>query len=163
MAFKTRSYEFEEYEFLVKKGYLDTKKVHTLSFCEECVLGKAHLQPFPTAKHNSNAILDYIHSVLWGSPANEESLSGCRYFLTMIDDYSKKIWIRFLRTKDEVYANMEEWKALVENQTYKKNKCLRTDNGSEFCNVLMDKMYKYSGIKRHKTCAYTPQQKVLWR
>ena len=46
----------------------------------------------------------------------------------------------------------------MENQTSKKIKCLRTDNGLEFCNTLMDKMCKDSGIKRHKTCSYTPQQ-----
>ena len=123
-----------------------------LIFYEKCVLGKSHQQPIPTAKHNSESVLDYIHSDLWGSPANEESLSDCRYFLAMIDDYSKKIWIRFLRFKEEVYANMIEWKAQVENQTGKKIKCLHTDNGLEFSNVLMD------GNKRHKTCAYTPQQ-----
>lgn len=77
---------------LVKGGYLDTKEVHKLDFCEECVLEEAHRQPFPTAKHNSEDILD----------SNEESLLGYIYFLTMINDYSKKIWIRFLRSKDEV-------------------------------------------------------------
>ena len=37
-------------------------------------------------------------------------------------------------------------------------KCLRTDNGFEFCNNLMDTMCKEAGIKRHRTCTYTPQQ-----
>ena len=53
---------------------------------------------------------------------------------------------------------MIELKALVKNQTCKKIKCLCIDNGLEFCNVLMEKMCKESGIKRHKTCVYTPQQ-----
>lgn len=89
--------------------------------------------------------------------SNEESLSGCKYFLTLIDDFSKKVWIRFLRAKDEAYENISEWKRLVvETQTGKKLKCLRTDNGIEFCNNLMDKMCKEAGIKRHRTCTYTP-------
>lgn len=49
-------------------------------------------------------------------------------------------------------------KLLVENQTGKRIKCLRTDNGLEFCNLRMDKLCKDSGIRRHKTCPYTPQQ-----
>lgn len=36
---------------LVKEGYLNSNEVHTLQFCENCVLGKAHIQSFPTAKH----------------------------------------------------------------------------------------------------------------
>ena len=69
-----------------------------------------------------------------------------------------KVWIRFLRSKDEVYENISEWKVLVETQTGKKIKCLRTDNGLEFCNNLMDKMCKKAGIRRHMSCTYIPQQ-----
>lgn len=47
---------------------------------------------------------------------------------------------------------------MVENQTGKKVKCLRTDNGLEFCNKAFDALCKESGIKRHRTCSYTPQQ-----
>ena len=78
--------------------------------------------------------------------------------MTFIDDFSRKVWIFFLRTKDEAFQKFEEWKALVENQTGQKLKCLRTDNGLEFCNHLFDKVCRDSGIKRHKTCPYTPQQ-----
>ena len=46
----------------------------------------------------------------------------------------------------------------VENQTWKKLKCLRTDNGLEFCNYKFDKLCKDSEVKRHRTCTYTPQQ-----
>ena len=88
---------------LVKNGYLEKKEVHTLDFCEVCVLGKAHKLSFPNAKHVTTEILGYVHSDLWGSMSNEESLSDCKYFLTLIDDFSKKVWIRFLRSKDEVY------------------------------------------------------------
>ena len=100
---------------LVKEGYLDPKEVHTLDFREECVLGKSHKQNFPEAKHTSTSILEYIHSDLWGSVSNEPSLSGCKYFLTFIDDYSRKVLIRFLRSKDEVFEKFSEWKTLMEN------------------------------------------------
>lgn len=143
---------------LVKGGYLDGKEVHTLDFCEECVLGKAQKQSFQEGKHTSKKPLEYIHSDLWGSPSVEESLAGSRYFITFIDDYSRKVWISFLRSKDEAFQSFKEWKLLVENQTGKRVKCLRTDNGLEFCNKAFDELCKNSGIKRHKTCAYTPQQ-----
>lgn len=46
----------------------------------------------------------------------------------------------------------------MENQVNKKVKCLRTDNGLEFCNSEFDSFCKKHGIERHRTCAYTPQQ-----
>ena len=143
---------------LVKEGYLDGNEVQTLNFCEECVLGKSQKQSFKSGKHTSKGILEYIHSDLWGSPGVEESLAGCKYFITFIDDFSRKVWIKFLRTKDEAFSSFREWKQLVETQTGKKVKCLRTDNGLEFCNKAFDGLCKEAGIKRHKTCSYTPQQ-----
>lgn len=46
----------------------------------------------------------------------------------------------------------------MENQTEKKIKILRTDNGLEFCNQQFNTYCKDKGIVRHITCAYTPQQ-----
>jgi transposase InsO family protein len=37
-------------------------------------------------------------------------------------------------------------------------KCLRTDNGGEFTSMEFENYCKESGIDRHKTTAYTPQQ-----
>lgn len=145
-------------EALARKGYLKKEEVKSLGFCEACAMGKSHKLSFPKAKHSTKGILDYVHSDLWGSPNVTPSLSGCKYFLTFIDDYSRKVWIYFLRTKDEAFQKFEEWKILVENQTQRRLKCLRTDNGLEFCNNAFDKICKDTGVKRHKTCPYTPQQ-----
>ena len=38
-----------------------------------------------------------------------------------------------LRNKSKVFDRFKEFKALVENETEKKIKVLRTDNGGEFC------------------------------
>uniref|UniRef100_A0A0D3CED8 Uncharacterized protein n=1 Tax=Brassica oleracea var. oleracea TaxID=109376 RepID=A0A0D3CED8_BRAOL len=48
-------------EALVKQGYLWSKDVSSLGFCEECVLGKAHKQSFKKGKHTSE-VLEYVHS-----------------------------------------------------------------------------------------------------
>ena len=145
-------------EILVRKGHLKKEEIKSLGFCESCAMGKSHKLSFPEAKHTTEGILDYVHSDLWGSPNVTPSLSGCKYFLTFIDGYSKRVWIYFLKTKDEAFQKFEEWKNLVENQTQKKLKCLRTDNGLEFYNSRFDKVCRDTGVKRHKTCPYTPQQ-----
>lgn len=99
-----------------------------------------------------------MHSDLWGSPSTPESLGCCRYFVSFIDDYSKKVWVYFLKSKDEAFDKFKEWKLEVENQMGKKIKCFRTDNGLEFCNSKFDQLCKESGVMRHRTCTYTPQQ-----
>ena len=58
------------------------------------------------------------------------------YFLSLINDYSRKVWVNLLKTKNEaaVLETFKSWKALVENQTNKRLKVLRTNNGLEFFN-----------------------------
>lgn len=106
-------------ETLAKKGYVKREEISHLGFCEACTMGKSHKQKFPKAKHTSQGILDYIHTDLWGSPNTTSSLYGAHYFLTYTDDYSKKVWIYFLKTRDEIFSCFAEWKVLVENQTGK--------------------------------------------
>jgi hypothetical protein len=54
--------------------------------------------------------------------------------------------------------SLVEFKALVENQTEKKIKVLRADNGGELCGNEFKEFCKKCGIARQKTNPYTPQQ-----
>ena len=80
------------------------------------------------------------------------------YYVSFIDDFSRKTFIYFLRKKSEVFNRFKEFKALVENQTEKKIKVLRTDNSGEFCGNDFEEFCKQCGIARQKTTPYTPQQ-----
>ena len=79
-----------------------------MEFSESCALEKAHKQSFPKAKHVTKGILDYVNSDFWGSPSTRESLGGCKYFVSFIDDFSKKVWVYFLKTKDEAFDKFRE-------------------------------------------------------
>ena len=52
------------------------------------------------------------------------SLSGFEYYITFIDDYSRKTWIYFLKAKNEVFEKFKEFKALIENLSDKRIKTL---------------------------------------
>ena len=52
--------------------------------------------------------------------------------LTIIDDYTMKVWPYFLKHKSEAFLAFKEWKVMVEKQTKKKVKKLCIDNGMEF-------------------------------
>jgi hypothetical protein len=99
--------------------------------CRGCVLGKFTKASFPSSDTRSTGILDLVHTDMCG-PMTRRSLSGCEYYLTFIDDYSRKTWIYFLKAKSEVFTRFQEFRALVENQSRKKIKVLRLDNGGEY-------------------------------
>jgi len=81
---------------LSKKGYLGSAGASKLDFCDHCVFGKQKRVSFSTVKHHTQGILDYIHSDLWG-PSKVPFLGGKHYMLTFIDDFSRKVWVYFLR------------------------------------------------------------------
>ena len=62
-----------------------------------------------------------------------------------------------LKHKSDVFATFKQ-KVMIEKQTGKKVKRLRTDNGMEFCSMEFDQFCKNEGIVRHCTVRYTPQQ-----
>ncbi|GJU70105.1 retrovirus-related pol polyprotein from transposon TNT 1-94 [Tanacetum coccineum] len=62
------------------------------------------------------------------------------------------------RHKDEVFPTFKEWKVLIENQTEKKIKKLRSENGLEFCGESFNALCRKYGIARHHTLVTTPQQ-----
>jgi hypothetical protein len=62
-------------------------------------------------------------------PVLVPSLGKSMYYVSFINDFSRNTWIYFLRKKSEVFDKFKELKALVGNQTEKKIKVLRTDNG----------------------------------
>jgi hypothetical protein len=59
------------------------------------------------------------------------SLSGYVYYAPFIDDYSRKTWVYFLKSKDEAFGKFKEFKALIENLSERKIKILKSDNGGE--------------------------------
>ena len=57
------------------------------------------------------------------------SLGGSWYYVSFINNLSKMMWLYFPKKKLELFEKLQEFKTLVENQTYKKIKVLRTENG----------------------------------
>jgi transposase InsO family protein len=101
--------------------------------------------------------MDLIHSDICG-PMSTPSLNGCLYYLIFIDDFSRKSWIYFLKAKNETFNKFLEFKALIEKQTGKHIRALRTDNGGEFESHQFDDFCKEAGIKRQLTVPYNPRQ-----
>jgi transposase InsO family protein len=80
------------------------------------------------------------------------------YYVSFIYEFLRNTWIYFLRKKSEVFDTFKEFKALVENQTKKIIKVMRTYNGGEFCGNEFEEFYKKCGIERTENTPYTPHQ-----
>ena len=100
-------------------------------------------------------MLELVHSDVCG-PLKVKSYGGASYFVTFIDDYSRKLWVYALKTKDHVLEKFKEYHALVERQSGKKLKCIRSDNGGEYCGPF-DAYCRQHGIRHEKTPPKTPQ------
>ena len=113
-------------------------------------MGQLSRVKFSLSTQRSQGLLDYVHSDMWG-PAKQESNGGSIYFMTIIDDYSRRVWIYFLKSKDMAFEAFKGWKRVVENQVNRKVKTLRTDDGLEYCSSHFESFCKAEGIQRHYT------------
>nr|KYP42748.1 Retrovirus-related Pol polyprotein from transposon TNT 1-94 [Cajanus cajan] len=143
-------------KILAERNLLSGLKMVTLPFCEHCVTSKQHRLQFAKVTTRSKHILDLIHSDVWESP--EISMGGAKYFVSFIDDYSRRLWVYPIKKKSDVFPVFKEFKAQVELDTGKRIKCLRTDNGGEYIDGDFLAFCKQEGIKRQFTVAHTPQQ-----
>ena len=80
--------------------------------CEACQFGKQARGAFPHDRNVSKNILDVIHSDVWG-PAKTTSVGGSRYYVTFIDDHTRKVWVYLMKEKSEVFSHFLNFKAMV--------------------------------------------------
>lgn len=86
-----------------------------------------------------------------------KSIGGSKYVMTLIDDYSRKITVYFLKNKDEVAPYIKKFINKVEREKGLKIKRFRSDNGLEYCNKELQEFFNNLGIKYERSCVETPQ------
>lgn len=128
---------------------------HVNEKCDICHLAKQKKLPYSPSSNRASKAFDLIHMDIWG-PFSQVSIHGHKYFLTIVDDYSRCTWIVLLKTKINVKMHVQNFIALIENQFDSKIKCIRSDNGPIF---FLKDLFSSKGIIHHTSCVYTPQQK----
>lgn len=126
--------------------------------CEACLAGKHRRSPFPhRALRRSTEVLELVHGDLCG-PITPATPSGNHYFLLLVDDYSRYMWVALLPTKDAAPTAIQQIQAAAERKSGKKLRALRTDRGGEFTAGNFNKYFAELGVRRELTAPYTPQQ-----
>mgnify|MGYP003702965791 CR=1 FL=1 len=89
-------------QVLFKKELLSNLKGSYFKICVHCLAGQQHRVSFhKNVISRKENVLELIHSDVCG-PLKVRTHSGALYFITFIDDYSRKVWIFLLKTKNQV-------------------------------------------------------------
>ena len=146
----------------------DLRGIH-LNPCIDCLAGKQHRVSFASAALSRKMhALDRVYTDVCGplrtkTPGGSVDvlgISGALYFVTFIDDFSRKVWAYALKTKDQVINVFKEFHARVERETERKLKCIRSDNGGEYTGLFNDYCRSH-GIQHEMTVPGTPQHNAI--
>lgn len=131
---------------------------HCEQVCDGCMLGKQHRRPFPAASsYRAEHGLELVHTDLCGQ-ITPMTPGGKSYFLLVVDDNTRFMWVELLSQKSEALQYFKKIKAEAEVEIGRKMKALRSDRGGEFNSALFTVFCTDSGIKHFTTAPYSPQQ-----
>ena len=125
-----------------------------LSVCTLCVQSKQTRIIQHTPIRATNWILKRLHSDLWG-PHDPESLGGSLYAEVLVDNYSKKSWVEFLKMKKEFYNWFTCMVLKLERLTDEELAHLHVDEGGEYISHALLRWCKTKGISIEHSALYT--------
>jgi hypothetical protein len=119
--------------------------------------GKQTQTRFKSKEYSTTKPLEIVHTYLVG-PTTTKVLKGERYFMLLVDDYTRMTAVFFLKNKSKLFENFNIYKEMVENEMDSRIKCLISDNGGEFTSKKFMDYCNNHGIKRKFYVARTLQQ-----
>jgi transposase InsO family protein len=129
---------------------------HINQVCDACLAGKHWRTTFlQHALSHSTEVLQLLHGDLC-RPIMPLTPNGNCYFLLLIDDYSRYMWITLLPSKDAAAAAFKHSQATAERKMVKLVHALRTDRGGEFLAWDFEKYCTELGLRRELTAPYSP-------
>ncbi|CAI7810151.1 unnamed protein product [Closterium sp. NIES-54] len=137
---------------------LDEGAAKEIGSCSTCLETKFTKFPFSSGMGPAKDPLALLHMDVVG-PTRAPSFSGSRYFLTIVDDHTRAVWVYPLKTKGEMAAAvLKEWMPRAERESGHKVKVIRTDNVGEFIGNEFEVVLKKMGIQHQLTVPYNSQQ-----
>ena len=125
--------------------------------CTIYPLAKQKRLPFPSFVHNSIPCFDLVHVDIWG-PYSTLSLNGSKYFLSIVDDFSRCTSVFLMPHKSDAFGLIQSFYNMVVNQFHTTIKVIRPDNGPKFA---LHSFYASKGNIHQLSCVETPQQNSI--
>lgn len=126
-------------------------------FCQICPCARQARLSFSSSSTKSVTPFQLVHADIWG-PYQIAAHNHCKFFLTLVDDYTRMTWVFFLKHKSDAPAVFKHFVAYIETQFQATVKTVRTDNAQELCAGDMKLFFLDKGIMHQRSCADTPQQ-----
>jgi transposase InsO family protein len=123
--------------------------------CAACQAGKQ----VGSTHHSKNVMttsrpLELLHMNPFG-PVAYLSIGGSKYGLVIVDDFSRFTWVFFFQDKFKTQGTLKRFLRRAQNEFELKVKEIRSDNGSEFKNLQVEKYLEEEGIKHEFSAPYT--------
>lgn len=132
----------------------------SLPHCKACIQAKLTVKPFAKKKLNpAKHILQRIHSDVCGPLPL--SIGKSRYFVTFIDEYSRKAWVFPMKKKSHVTDLFIDWCRRQQRQSGEVVHFLFTDNGGEYMNKKLKRFCNQEGIEHDSSIPYNKQSNGL--
>nr|GEX57300.1 putative ribonuclease H-like domain-containing protein [Tanacetum cinerariifolium] len=138
------------------KSWLWHRCLNHLNFA--CQLGKSKKHTHkPKAENTIMKVLHTLNMDLY-VPMRVQSINGKKYILVIVDDYSRFTWVKFLRSKDETTELVTKFLTQIQVGLNKTVRFIRTDNGTEFFNIVLTEFYEKVDILHQKSIPRTLRQ-----
>lgn len=125
--------------------------------CLTCPLAKMTKLVFPSSELHASKAFELIHTDIWG-PYKVNTRGKFRFFLTLVDDWTRMTWVHLLEKKSDYLSTMIKFEEFIGNQFDGKIQVIRSDNALEFADKACAEYFAKKGILHQKSCPYTPQQ-----
>ncbi|CAL1357037.1 unnamed protein product [Linum trigynum] len=125
--------------------------------CDSCLRAKQTRSVFPSSSITTRGCFELIHVDIRGG-YKTPSLDGSRFFLTVVDDFSRATWIYLLKYKSDVEQHIRSFCQMAATQFDCSVKRIQADNGMEFQTTFLRSYYAEHGILLQTSCVNTPQQ-----
>jgi len=132
------------------------KRIYIKCKCKTCA--KTKLKSFPHYPSDSRATEPFELIHMDTVTINSRSMYGNKYFVSILDDYTRFGWVLFIKSKRDVFNAFLNWYNNIKNIFNKNIKRLRTDNGTEFTNNKIIEFCNINGITHEFSVPYEPQQ-----
>ncbi|XP_074274069.1 uncharacterized protein LOC141597501 [Silene latifolia] len=131
---------------------------NALLSCSICAKARQHRLSFSSSTSVSLEPFELIHIDLWG-PYHTSTYNGYKYFLTIVDDFTRCTWTHLLTCKGNAFVFVKSFINMVATQFDRKVKTIRSDNAFELgTSHLTSQFLTDHGIIHQTSCFHTPQQ-----
>ncbi|XP_058208222.1 uncharacterized protein LOC131321235 [Rhododendron vialii] len=147
------------FQALIKQHSLPVSKPQLVN-CRCCNMAKSQKLQFSVSVSATSSPFQLIHMDVWG-PSPIPSHKGFRYYLLLVDDFTRFTWLFPFHYKSEVKKVIAQFQAYVSTQFHTTVQTFRSDNGGEFINHFPLVLFLTKGIIHQTSCPHTSEQNGL--